>query len=250
MQVIDLRGKVALVTGSSRGIGLAIAQALAGAGADVIVNGRQETDALRASSTGLAQRYGVRSTAMAANVADSAEVGKLMQQVFKEHGRLDVLVNNAGILRDGLIGMIRASDMEETLNINLLGTLNCMQSGARLMARTGGSMINITSIIGVRGNSGQLAYSASKGGVIAATYSAAKELAVKGVRVNAIAPGYIDTDMIKAIPPAVHAERLQSIAMRRIGTAQDIAGCALFLASDLATYVTGQVIGVDGGMLI
>ncbi len=245
---IDLSGRVALVTGSTRGIGRAVAENLAQAGATVILNGRG--DRLSAAADEIKERHGGNVAAIAADVANADAVAAMVQNIFKTFGRLDVLVNNAGILKDGLIGMIRSDDLNSTIAINTIGTLNCIQSGARLMQRTGGSIINMSSIIGVRGNAGQLVYSASKGAVIAATLSAAKELAPKGIRVNAIAPGYIDTDMIRSIPPEIHQKRLESIAMGRIGDPQDIAETALFLASDLSRYVTGQVIGVDGGMLV
>jgi len=247
---IDLSGRVALVTGSSRGIGRAVAEILAQAGATIILNGRSDTDRLSAAATEIGSRYGVDTAAIAADVANADEVAAMVQTIFKSFGRLDVLVNNAGILKDGLIGMIRSDDLNSTIAINTIGTLNCIQSGARLMQRNGGSIINMSSIIGVRGNAGQLVYSASKGAVIAATLAAAKELAPRGIRVNAIAPGYIDTDMIRSIPPEIHQQRLDSIAAARIGTPQDVAETALFLASDLSRYVTGQVIGVDGGMLV
>lgn len=245
---IDLSGRVALVTGSTRGIGRAVAENLAKAGATVILNGRG--DRLPAAAAEIKDRYGVETAAIAADVANADAVAAMVQNIFKTFGRLDVLVNNAGVLKDGLIGMIRSDDLNGTIAINTVGTLNCIQSGARLMQRTGGSIINMSSIIGVRGNAGQLVYSASKGAVIAATLSAAKELAPKGIRVNTIAPGYIDTDMIRSIPPEIHQKRLDSIAMGRIGEPQDVADTALFLASDLSSYVTGQVIGVDGGMLV
>lgn len=175
----------------------------------------------------------------------------MLQTVFKAFGRLDILVNNAGILRDGLIGMVPDVDIRETLGVNVIGTINCIQAGTRLLHRSGGgSIINLASIIGVRGNKGQIVYSASKGAVITTTLSAAKELAAKGIRVNAIAPGYVDTDMIKSVPPETHAQVLASIGMGRIGSPDDVANVALFLSSDLSCYVTGQVIGVDGGMLI
>lgn len=246
---IDLNERVALVTGASRGIGRAIAERLAEAGAAVVLNGRNRAT-LEAVAEDLAAHFGVKTCAIAADVADASAVGEMIQDVFKRYRRLDVLVNNAGIMRDGLVGMIRQDDIRETIDINTIGTLNCIQSGARLMQRSGGSIINLTSIIGRRGNAGQLAYSASKGAVIAATYSAAKELAARRIRVNAIAPGYIDTDMIRAVPPEKHEERMASIAIGRIGTAGDVADTAVFLASDLSVYVTGQIIGVDGGMLV
>lgn len=248
---IDLSGQVTLVTGSSRGIGREVAQRLAAAGSHVIVNARTDTPQLHELASAIAAEHGVRCAAIAADVSDIAQVNALLQQTFKLFRRLDTLVNNAGILRDGLIGMIRQDDVVATLGVNTIGTLNCIQVGARLIERSGGgSIINVSSIIGVRGNAGQLVYAASKGAVVAATFAAAKELAPKKIRVNAIAPGYIETDMIQAIPEPIHQQRLASIAMGRIGTPGDIADVALFLASPLSRYVTGAVIGVDGGMLI
>ncbi len=251
VSTLDLSGKVALVTGSSRGIGKAIATRLAEHGAAVVVNGRADSAELRALADELAEKHKVRCEVVPADVGDAAQVSAMMQTVFKAFGRLDVLVNNAGILRDGLIGMIRETDIRETLGVNVAGTIHCMQAGTRLLQRAGGgSIVNLTSIIGVRGNRGQLVYGASKGAVITATLSAAKELAPKGIRVNAIAPGFIDTDMIRSVPPETHARLLSGIGMGRIGTPEEVADVALFLAGDLSRYVTGQVIGVDGGMIV
>jgi 3-oxoacyl-[acyl-carrier protein] reductase len=251
MSLLKLSGKVALVTGSSRGIGRAIATRFAEHGAAVVLNGRQATPELQQLARALAEAYGVRCEIVAADVGDGTQVSAMMQAVFKAFGRLDVLVNNAGVLRDALIGMIREGDVRETLGVNVAGTIHCIQAGTRLLQRSGGgSIINLASIIGVRGNKAQIVYGASKGAVIAATLSAAKELAPKGIRVNAIAPGYIDTDMIRSVPAETHARLLAGIGMGRIGTPDDVADVALFLASDLSRYVTGQVIGVDGGMTI
>ena len=251
MSLLDLSGKVALVTGSSRGIGRAIATALAEHGAAVVLNGRLASSELLEFARELSDKHHTRCESAPADVSDSQQVSAMMQSVFKSFGRLDILVNNAGILRDGLIGMINESDVRSTLGVNVIGTINCIQAGTRLLQRSGGgSIINMTSIIGVRGNKGQLVYGASKGAVIAATLSAAKELASKAIRVNAIAPGYIDTDMIKNVPPEPDARVRASSAMGRVGKPEDIANVALFLSSDLSRYVTGQVIGVDGGLNI
>ncbi len=250
-EIIDLSGQVALVTGSSRGIGLSIAEKFAGAGADVVINSRHASDKLEKLALDIAKRHKVRCIAIAADVGNAQEVNALFQDIFKHFKKLDVLVNNAGVLKDSLIGMIRQEDISQTFSVNVTGTLNAIQTGTRLLQRSkNGCIINIASIIGTRGNSGQLVYGASKGAIISATLSAAKELAAKQIRVNAIAPGYIETDMIKHIPLETHKERLASIGMGRIGTPEDIANVALFLASPLASYVTGTVIGVDGGMLI
>jgi 3-oxoacyl-[acyl-carrier protein] reductase len=206
---------------------------------------------LRELATAIAQTHGVRCEAIAADISDIEQVNALFQQTFKVFRRLNTLVNNAGVFRQGLIGMIPQEDVTATIGVNTIGTLNCIQVGARLLQRSGGgSIINVASIIGVRGNTGQLVYGASKGAIVAATLAAGKELASKQIRVNAIAPGYIDTEMMRSMPEKIHRETLSSIAMGRIGTPADVAGVALFLASPLSRYVTGAVIGVDGGMLI
>ena len=251
MPGLDLAGKVALITGSSRGIGKAIATRLAEHGASVVLNGRSASAALQRLEETLRSEYGVECRTVAADVGDNAQVSGMFRTVFKTFGRLDVLVNNAGVLQEALIGMISGEQIRETFATNVSGTLSCMQAGARLLQRSGGgSIINMTSIVGARGNRGQLAYSASKGAVIAATLSAAKELAPTGIRVNAIAPGYIDTEMMSGVPVKTHESLIASIGMGRMGSTEDVADVALFLASPLSRYVTGQVIGVDGGWVI
>ena len=232
---------IALVTGSTRGIGLAAARKLAADGFTVVVNG---TDAAAAEER--ARELG--GEALAFDVADEAAVQAAAREVFKRHKRLDVLVNNAGILDDALLGMIRP---QRTFAVNALGVLNTMQACARLMARGGGgSIVNVASIIGITGNKGQVAYGGSKAAVIGMTKSAAKELAPQGIRVNAVAPGFIDTDMTRAMPREIYEERVANVGLGRAGTAEEVADAIAFLASDRARYVTGQVLGVDGGMVI
>jgi 3-oxoacyl-[acyl-carrier protein] reductase len=232
---------IALVTGSTRGIGLAAARRLAEDGFTVVVNGTDEAAARRRADE-------LGGDALAFDVADPAAVEAALRELFKRHKRLDALVNNAGILDDALLGMIKP---ERTFAVNALGVLHTMQAAARLLARGGGgAIVNVASIIGVVGNTGQVAYGGSKAAVIGMTRSAAKELAPQNVRVNAVAPGFIDTDMTRALPEDVFAERVASVGLARAGTPEEVAEAIAWLASDRARYVTGQVLGVDGGMVI
>ena len=245
---LSLAGRVAVVTGASRGIGAAIADNLAAHGASLILSAFSNHAVLEQTRDEIVSRHGVTVDLVIGDIADPATSAALAKLAFSKYRRLDIWVNNAGVLLDG---MISDADIQATLGTNLAGVLHGTQAAARLMQRAkSGSIINIASIIGRFGNSGQLAYGASKAGVIGATMSAAKELAPSNIRVNAIAPGFIDTDMVRQLPEAKFAERMKSISMNRIGTPQDIANAALFLASDLSTYVTGQTLGVDGGMVI
>lgn len=249
--LLDLSGRVAIVTGASRGIGYGIASTLAAHGADLILGARRDAESLDSIARQLADTHGVMVLSQIGDMAHPATSAALVKMAFAERKRLDIFVNNAGVLLDGIIGMVPQKDIDATIGINLSGVLHGIQAAARLMSRgDGGSIINMASIIGRFGNVGQLAYGASKAGVIGATLSAAKELAPKNIRVNAVAPGFIETDMVRQIPADKYEERMRSIGMGRIGTPQDIADTVLFLASDLSRYVTGQVIGVDGGMVI
>ena len=248
---LDLSGRVSIVTGASRGIGKAIAETFAAHGSALVLNARRDSEQIAQVAQEISVKHLVPVTFVLGDVAKARTSANLAKEAFTRYKRLDIYVNNAGVLLDGLIGMVPERDIAATLNINLAGVLHGVQAAARLMQRGGrGSIINLTSIIGRFGNEGQLVYGASKAGVIGATLSAAKELAPKNIRVNAIAPGFIDTDMVRQLPENIFAERMASIGMRRIGTPQDIADLALFLASDLSSYVTGQIIGVDGGMVI
>lgn len=249
--LVNLTDRVAIITGSSRGIGLSIAEKFASHGANLILSAHTNADDLDKIAQRLSDSYNVKIHTEIGDISDPATSASLVKTAFSQHKQLDIFVNNAGVLRDGLIGMVKPDDIDSTIAINLTGVIHSTQAAARLMSRSGGgSIINMTSIIGRVGNRGQLVYGASKAGVIGATLSAAKELAGKNIRVNAIAPGFIDTDMVRQIPAAMYKERMASIAMGRIGKTDDIANAALFLASDLSSYVTGQIIGVDGGMLI
>ena len=246
-----LNQKVAVITGAARGIGLATAQAFAQAGAQVVLMGRS-LDALEHACTQIrTAQEDAQVQAITCNVADPHSVRDAFQTVFRHHKKLHALVANAGVLDDALIGMVTPQQIEKTFGANTFGTLYCAQYASRLIARSGGgAIINVSSIIGRTGNVGQAVYSGSKAAVIGITQSLAKELAPQAIRVNAIAPGFIDTDMARSIGPEKFAERIASIKMGRIGTPAEVANVALFLASDMASYVTGQVIGVDGGMLI
>jgi 3-oxoacyl-[acyl-carrier protein] reductase len=250
--LFDLTGHVAVVTGSSRGIGKAIAEAFAAHGAAVILNANRDVEATARAASELSERYSVPVTYVVGDIARPETSANLAKVALTQHKRLDIWVNNAGVLIDALIGMMPQQMVETTLGTNIAGVLYGTQAAARVMQRSGdgGSIINLSSIIGRFGNEGQLVYGASKAAVIGATLSAAKELAPKKIRVNAIAPGFIETDMIKNLTAEKHAERIASIRIGRIGKPEDIANTALFLASDLSSYVTGQVIGVDGGMSI
>jgi 3-oxoacyl-[acyl-carrier protein] reductase len=246
-----LTGKVALVTGGSRGIGRAIAVALGRRGAKVIVNYAARADAARETAAAV-EAAGGQAAIAAFDVADAAAVTDAIKAIGKDHGGLDILVNNAGVAINGLLLRFSDEQWQKTLAVNLGGAFHCIRAAASLLlrAKAAGRIINVTSVVGESGNAGQAAYAASKAGLIGLTMSTARELASRGVTCNAIAPGYIETDMIKHLPADKHAERVASIGMGRIGTPEDVADVVVFLASDAARYVTGQVIGVDGGMLI
>lgn len=242
-----LEGRVALVTGATRGIGRAIACVLARHGAEVYVNGRQAADTERAAFE-LGEERG-RVVALPFDVGDAKAVKGGFETLFKRSGGLDVLVNSAGILRSALISLTSDALLDEVMRINFTGTFLCCRAAVRLMSRRGGgSIVNLTSIVGRVGVEGYTAYGASKAAVIGLTHSLAKEVAAQKIRVNAIAPGFIETDMVGELTPEQRGKALSQIRMGRAGTSEDVAGAALFLASDLSAYVTGQVLGVDGAM--
>ena len=245
---MDLTGKGALVTGASRGIGRAIAVALAKAGADVAINYTGNEEAAKKTEE-LCAVYGVNTLVIKADVANTGECKNMIECVKEHFGKIDILVNNAGITKDKLmIGMTEA-DFMDVINTNLKGSFLCMQMVSKLMLKQRyGRIINLSSVVGLHGNAGQVNYAASKAGVIGMTKSAAKELASRNITVNAVAPGMIETDMTAVIPEKAKEAMMAGIPAGRAGAPEEIADMVVFLASDKAAYITGQVISVDGGM--
>jgi 3-oxoacyl-[acyl-carrier protein] reductase len=242
-------GRVALVTGSTRGIGWAVAQALATRGATVIVNGRDVAQA-QARARELPAESGAEHEALAFDVADAAEVGVAMHEIFGRHRRLDVLVNNAGVMEQAVLGMIDAGAIQRAFAVNAIGALNVLQGASRLLARSErGAVVNVSSIVGRTGAPGQTAYAAAKAAVVGLTRAAAKELA-PGVRVNAVAPGMVDTELLHGLSADVIAARVAAVGLGRLADPVEVAEAIVWLASDQASYVTGQVLGVDGGMVV
>jgi 3-oxoacyl-[acyl-carrier protein] reductase len=243
---IDLSGKNALVTGSTRGIGRAIAEALAESGARVAIVGR---DLKRAEEAAIA--IGKDARGFVADVGDTTAVTTLVSDVEQAFGSIDILVNNAGITRDNLVMRLKDDDWDTVQNANLRGAFAAIRAASRgMMKKRAGRIINIASIVGLIGNKGQANYAASKAGLIALTKSVAKELGSRNILVNAVAPGFIETEMTAAMTPEARAALGQQIALERLGSVEDVAAMVAFLASDLASYITGQVFVVDGGMVM
>ena len=243
-----LTGKIALVTGGGRGIGRAIALTLAGYGADVAVNysgSREKAEAVAGEIRGL----GRRAAAIKADISNREDCVRLFEETEKELGKIDILVNNAGITRDNLAIRMIEEEFEQVMDTNLKGAFFCMQLAAKSMLRQRkGRIVSISSISGVRGNAGQINYCAAKAGIVGMTKCLAKELASRNITVNAVAPGYIDTDMTAVLPEKVKEAVLAQVPLGRMGRPEDIAETVAFLASDRAAYITGQTIMVDGGM--
>ena len=245
-----LNGKIAVVTGASRGIGKAIAMKFAQLGATVVINyngSAQKAEEVKQSIIA----DGGRAVIKQCNVADYDACEAFIKEVIDQFGRINILVNNAGITKDGLIMRMSEEDFTNVVDVNLKGTFHCIRFASRqMMKQRSGRIINMSSVVGISGNAGQINYAASKAGVIGMTKSAAKELASRGITVNAIAPGYIETDMTNVLSDKVKEETMKQIPLGRLGQTEDIAAAAAFLASDEAGYITGQVLAVDGGMAI
>lgn len=244
---MSLAGKVAIVTGASRGIGRAIALRLAREGADLVVTATTIETARNTAAE--IEALGRKALALAVDVADSASVDAMFVSVIEAFGKVDILVNNAGITKDGLLLRMKDADWDSVIDVNLKGAFNCIREAAKLMAKArSGRIVNISSVVGEMGNAGQINYCASKAGMIGLTKSAARELAKRGITVNAVTPGFIETDMTAGLSEKVREGLLQQIPMERLGTPDDVANAVLFLVSPMGDYITGHVLSVNGGM--
>lgn len=245
---MNFSGMTAVVTGGSRGIGRAVCLELAQGGANIVLcyagNEKAAQETLAAC-----EAEGGKAAAVRCDVSDAAQVKVLMDTAAAEFGRIDILVNNAGITRDGLLMTMKEADFDAVLGTNLKGAFLCTKAVSRtMMKQRYGRIVNVSSVVGLRGNAGQVNYAASKAGVVGLTKSAAKELAARGITVNAVAPGFIDTDMTAALPENARAALFSSIPLQRLGMAEDVARAVAFLASQQAGYITGQVLAIDGGL--
>ncbi len=245
---MSLTGKTAIVTGGSRGIGRAVCLELARRGCNIVLSFAGNTAAAEQTAADC-QALGVQALAVQGDVSDADAVKALFDAALKQFGAVDILVNNAGITRDSLLMLLKAEDFDAVVDTNLKGTFLCMKAAVRpMMKQRRGRIISLSSVVGLHGNAGQVNYAATKAGVIGMTKSLAKELAGRNITVNAVAPGFIDTDMTAVLPEKAREAILASIPMARLGAAEDVANAVAFLASDEAGYITGQVLAVDGGM--
>lgn len=242
--------KVAFITGSTRGIGKQIAITLAESGYDIAVNYRTENEDLKNTKKEIEEK-GVKCFAVQGDVSNFEDCERFIKEIIDEYGKIDVLVNNAGITRDTLLMRMKKEDFESVIDINLVGTFNVTKNVISYMLKArSGRIINISSVVGVSGNAGQTNYSASKAGIIGFTKSLAKEVGSRGILVNAVAPGFIETQMTDVLKDDIKDEIAKSIPLKRMGTPEDVANVVKFLASDGSSYITGQVINIDGGMLM
>ncbi len=243
------KDKVVLVTGGSRGIGRACAVAFAKAGAATVIISYAGNEAAANETLGLIQAAGAKGEAVKFDVSDTEACANAVDSIVKAHGKLDVLVNNAGVAVDGLVMRVKDEDWDKQLDTNLKGAFALIRAASRpMMKQRGGAIINLTSIVGESGNGGQAAYSASKAGLIGLTKSVAKELASRNIRVNAVSPGFIGTDMTAGINDEMRKKMLENIPLARLGSPEEVANAVVFLASDAAAYITGEVLKVNGGM--
>ncbi len=248
---MELYDKVALITGAARGIGRAIALKLYTHGANIVINDivseNEINQNLQEIKKGTNEVIGIK-----ADITKLDEVEKMIKEIIKKFGKIDFLVNNAGIIRDSLLIRMKEGDWDAVINVNLKGAFNCSRTVAKYMMRqkTGGKIVNISSVIGLIGNIGQSNYAASKAGIIGLTKSMAKELALRNINVNAVAPGFIETDMTQKLPEKIRSGLQEKIPLRRLGTVEDVAQVVYFLISEASDYITGQVIKVDGGMVM
>ncbi|MDY2581730.1 MAG: 3-oxoacyl-[acyl-carrier-protein] reductase [Clostridium perfringens] len=245
-----LKDKVAIVTGGTRGIGRAIALKLADQGANIVINYRnsdKEAEELKA----ILEEKGVKVLTVKCDISNFEDSKNLMDKCKEVFGKIDILVNNAGITKDTLIMRMKEEDFDNVIDVNLKGTFNCAKHASAIMLKQRfGKIINMTSVVGIAGNAGQVNYAASKAGVIGLTKSLAKELGSRGITINAVAPGFINTDMTASLSEKVKEEASKNIPLKRLGDPEDVANLVGFLASDAANYITGQVINVDGGMVM
>lgn len=245
-----LEGKVVVVTGAGRGIGKAIALNFAKLGAKVVVNYRTSSVQIKELAKAI-ELEGGEALAIQADISDETQVKKLMDEAKEHFGRIDILVNNAGITKDNLMMRMSAEDFDQVIDTNLKGVFYCLKHASTIMLRQrSGKIINLSSVVGIVGNAGQTNYSASKAGVIGLTKSAAKELAARGITVNAVAPGFIETEMTDGLSDKIKEATINAIPLKRFGKVDEIAGAVTFLASETANYITGQVLVVDGGMVM
>ncbi len=247
---MKLEGKVAVITGAGRGIGRTVSRTLAEAGADVAMMSVTSRH-IESAAADVREQTGRRALAIQGDVSLAADVERLFEQTMREFGRIDILVNNAGITRDGLIMRMSEEDWDRVIDSNLKGAFLCTRAASRIMLKQkAGAIVNIASVMGIVGNAGQANYAASKGGMIALTKTTAKELGSRNIRANAVAPGFIETDMTGTLSDELRDQAKKQIPLNRLGTTEDVARVVLFLSSEDAAYITGQVITVDGGLFM